>query len=65
MLSFEDENDAISFSKYDTLNTEIKYFNVLIDGESSFDTPVKAKKMHTKRLLKWELFGLRMLFKAL
>ena len=36
VLSFENEDDRISFSKYYTTNVEIKYFNVLIDGKSFF-----------------------------
>ena len=36
VLSFENEDDRISFSKYYTPNVEIKDVNVLIDGESFF-----------------------------
>ena len=36
VLSFENEDDRISFSKYYTTNVEIKYVNVLIDGISFF-----------------------------
>ena len=36
VLSFENEDDRISFSKYYTTNVEIKYVNVLIDGISLF-----------------------------
>ena len=43
VLSFENENDRISFSKYYTLNVELKYFNVFIDGKSFFDTKNKEK----------------------
>ena len=32
VLSFEGEDDRISFSKYYTPNIKIKDFNVLIDG---------------------------------
>ena len=34
VLSFENENDRISFLKYYTPKVEIKDFNVLIDGKS-------------------------------
>ena len=34
-----------SFSHYDVPNARIKDFNVLIDGESFFDLPVKMKKV--------------------
>ena len=41
VLSFENENDRTSFSKYYTPNVQIKDFNVLIDGKSFFDMPTK------------------------
>ena len=44
VLSFENEDDRISFSKYYTPNVEIKDFNVLIDRNSFFDTPILYKK---------------------
>ena len=36
VLSFENEGDRTSFSKYYTPKTEVKDFNVLIDGSSFF-----------------------------
>ena len=36
VLSFENEEDITSFSKYYTPKVEIKNFSVLIDGESFF-----------------------------
>ena len=44
VLSFENEEDRTSFSKYYVPKVEIKDFNVLIDGKSFFDVPVKNKK---------------------
>ena len=44
VLSFENEEDRTSFSKYYTPKVEIKAFNVLIDGKSFFDVPVKNKE---------------------
>ena len=41
VLSFENGNDTISFSKYYVPNVQIKDFNVLIDGKSFFDMPIK------------------------
>ena len=41
VLSFENKNDRTSFSKYCVSNVQIKDFNVLIDGKSSFDMPIK------------------------
>ena len=43
-LSFENENDRRSFSKYYVPNVQIKDFNVLIDGKSIFDMPVKNEE---------------------
>ena len=40
-LSFENENNAKSFSKYYLPNVQIKDFNVLIDGKGFFDMPIK------------------------
>ena len=53
-LLFENENDRISFSKYYVPNVQTKDFNVLIDGKSFFDIPIKMVKKHTNKLLKWE-----------
>ena len=41
VLSFENENDRTSFSKYYVPNVQMKDFNVLIDGKRFFDTPIK------------------------
>ena len=44
VLSFENENDRASFSKYYVPNVQIKDFNVLINGKSFFDMPIKIGK---------------------
>ena len=44
VLSFEDENDRISFSEYYAPTVEIKNYNVVIDGKSFFGVPVKNKE---------------------
>ena len=44
VLSFENENDRTSFSKYYVPNVQIKDFNVLIDGKSFFDMPIKNEE---------------------
>ena len=41
VLSFENEYDKTSFSKHYVPNVQIKYFNVLINGKSFFDIPIK------------------------
>ena len=43
VLSFENEDDKKSFSKYYTRKIVIKGFNVLIDVNSFFEVPVKNK----------------------
>ena len=42
--SFKNEDDITSFSKYYVLNVQIKDFNVLIDGKSFFDMPIKNEE---------------------
>ena len=44
VLSFENEYDRTSFSKYYLPKVEIKYFNVLIDRKPVFEIPVKNKE---------------------
>ena len=44
VLLFENEEDRTSFSKCYVPKVEIKDFNVLIDGKSFFDVPVKNKE---------------------
>ena len=44
VLSFQNENDRVSFSKYYLPKIEIKDFNVLIDGKPFFEIPVKNKE---------------------
>ena len=43
VLSLENEYDRASFNKYYTPTVEIKNYNVVIDGKSFFDVPVKNK----------------------
>ena len=44
VLSFKNEDDRISFSEYYVPKTGIKDFNVLVDGKSFFNTPIKNKE---------------------
>ena len=44
VLTFENEDDISSFSKYYVSKVEIKDFNVLIDGIPFFEIPVKNKE---------------------
>ena len=44
VLSFENENNSTSFSKYFVPKVEIQDFNMLIDGKSFFEIPVKNKE---------------------
>ena len=41
VLSFENENDRTSLSKYYVPNVQIKHFNVLIHGKGFFEKPIK------------------------
>ena len=44
VLTFENEDNKTSFSKYYVPKVEIKDFNVLIDGKPFFEIPVKNKE---------------------
>ena len=44
VLSFENENDRTSFSKYYVPKAEMKDFNVLIGGKPFFEIPIKNKE---------------------
>ena len=44
VLSFKNVDDRTSFSKYYTPSVGIKDFNVLIDGKTFFDVPIKSKE---------------------
>ena len=47
VLSFENENDETSFSKYYVPHVQRKDFNVLISGKSFFDLPIKNDEEKT------------------
>ena len=51
VLSFENENDRTSFSKYYVPNVRIKDFNVLIDRKSFFDIPIKNDEQTYKQII--------------
>ena len=53
VLSFENETDRTSFSKYYLPNVQINDFNVLINGKGFFDMPIKNGKKKKKKK-KWE-----------
>ena len=50
-LSFENENDKTSFSKYYVPNVQVKYFYVLIDGKTFFDMPIKHDEEIYKQIV--------------
>ena len=51
VLSFENENDITSFSKYYVPNVQIEDFNMLIDGKSFFDIPIKNGEDTFKQII--------------
>ena len=51
VLSFENENDITSFSKYYVPNVQIEDFNMLIDGKSFFDIPIKNGEDTVKQII--------------
>ena len=53
VLSFENEEDRTSFSKYYVPKVEIKDFNVLIDGKGFFDVAVKKQRRSIRKNYDW------------
>ena len=51
VLSFENKEDRTYFLKYYTPKVELKGFNVLIDGKSFFDVPVKNKEETYEKII--------------
>ena len=51
VLSFENEDDITSFSKYYVPQVEVKDFNVLIDGKPFFQIPSKNKEEAYKQII--------------
>ena len=51
VLSFENEEDRTSFSRYYVPKVEIKDFNVLIDGKRFFDVPLKNKEEAYEKIM--------------
>ena len=51
VLSFENEDDRTSFSNFYVPNVQIKDFNVLIDGKSFFDMPIKNEEETYKQII--------------
>ena len=51
VLSFENESDRTSFSKYYVPNVQIKDFNVLIDGKGFFDMPIENGEETYKQII--------------
>ena len=51
-LDFPKEEDRRSFSKYYTETVEIKDYNVIIDGEPFYETPIKNKEETYKPITK-------------
>ena len=48
---FENETDRSSFSKYYVPNTEIKDFNVIVDGKSFFEISVRNKEEACEQII--------------
>ena len=54
VLSFENENDRTSFSKYYVPNVQIKDLSVLINGKSFFDMPMKNGEETYEHIIEME-----------
>ena len=51
VLSFENEDDTTSFSKYYTPNVQMKNVNIFIDGKSFSDVPIKNKEETYQKII--------------
>ena len=51
VLSFENEDDRASFSKYYTPTVEIKDYNPVIEGKGFFNVPIKNKKEKYEKIV--------------
>ena len=51
VLSFKNEEDRTTFSKYYVPKFEIKHFNVLIDGKGFLNMPVKNKEEAYEKIM--------------
>ena len=51
MLSFENEDDAISYEEYYMPAVEIKDYYVLIDNKSFFDIPINKKQETCEKII--------------
>ena len=51
VLSFKNDQDRTSFTKFYTPEVEIKDFNVLIDGKGFFDVPIKNKEETYEKII--------------
>ena len=51
VLSFEKEDDRTSYYKYYVPSVEIKYYNVLIDGNAFFELPIKNIKETYEKII--------------
>ena len=51
VLSYENEEDKTSFSKYYTTKVEIKDFNLLTEGKSFSDVPLKSKEVAYDKII--------------
>ena len=45
VLAFENDNDRTSDDQYYLPTVEIKYYNIVINGENVFDKPIKNNKL--------------------
>ena len=47
VLPFENEDDRVCFSKYFATTVEIADYNVLVDGKSFSDIPIKQQRKNS------------------
>ena len=52
VLAFENDNDRTSDEQYYLPTIEIKYYNIMINGENVFDQPIKNNKVTYENIRK-------------
>ena len=52
VLAFENDTQITSHSGYYLPNVQIKYYNVMINGENFFDQPIKSDKVTYENIRK-------------
>ena len=62
VLPFENEDDWVSFRKYYVPTVEIKNYNVVINGKSFFNVPLKIKQETYEKIIEMAKIVLQVIY---